>query len=59
MYLVCIRSSLPPTSVSSNSLAAASGTVSATSTADPENLYTFAQVLLDLTGVVVAGANAD
>ncbi|KAJ7090053.1 RlpA-like double-psi beta-barrel-protein domain-containing protein-containing protein [Mycena crocata] len=47
-----------PTSASSNSLAAASGTVSATSTADPENLYTFAQVILDLTGVVVAGANA-
>ncbi|KAJ7098094.1 plant expansin [Mycena belliarum] len=49
----------PSASASSNSLAAASGTVSATSTANPENLYAFAQVVLDLTGVVVAGANAD
>ncbi|KAJ6546502.1 plant expansin [Mycena vulgaris] len=54
------RSSVAPSSsASSNSLAAASGTVSATSVANPENLYTFAQVMLDLTGVVVAGANAD
>jgi len=52
-------SSVARTSASSNSLAAASGTVSATSTADPENLYAFAQVMLDLTGVVVAGANAE
>ncbi|KAJ7470579.1 hypothetical protein FB451DRAFT_342355 [Mycena latifolia] len=49
----------PSSSVVSNSLAAASGTVSATSTTDPENLYAFAQVMLDLTGVVVAGANAE
>ncbi|KAJ7109197.1 RlpA-like double-psi beta-barrel-protein domain-containing protein-containing protein [Mycena epipterygia] len=51
-------SSVTPSKVSSISLAASSGTVSATSTADPENLYTFAQVMLDLTGVVVAGADA-
>ncbi|KAJ7940822.1 plant expansin [Mycena leptocephala] len=43
----------------SNTLGAASGTVSPTSTADPENLYTFAQALLGLTGFVVAGAAAE
>ncbi|KAJ7738497.1 plant expansin [Mycena maculata] len=52
-------SSLPPTSASSNSLAAESGTVSATSTADPENLYTFSQLLLEVGGLLVDGANAE
>ncbi|KAJ7489885.1 plant expansin [Mycena galericulata] len=52
-------SSVTATPTLSNSLAAASGTVSATSTANPENLYTFAQLLLDITGLVVDGANAN
>ncbi|KAJ6623451.1 hypothetical protein B0H10DRAFT_2009786 [Mycena sp. CBHHK59/15] len=52
-------SSASHAAASSISIAASSGTVSATSAADPENLYTFAQVMLDLTGVVVAGAQAD
>ncbi|KAJ6547381.1 RlpA-like double-psi beta-barrel-protein domain-containing protein-containing protein [Mycena capillaripes] len=52
-------SSAAPSVVSSDPIAAASGTVSSTSTENPEILYNFAQAFLGLTQVIVAGGNAE
>ncbi|KAF7304680.1 hypothetical protein MKEN_01182100 [Mycena kentingensis (nom. inval.)] len=42
----------------SNSIAAPSGTVPSNTPAEPQNLYTFAQAIIGLSGVIVAGSSA-